>query len=271
MPTSDGRFNVDGTCFCVRVDERDLIFSYLVSSRHVVRDFFANRPDKSLSVRVQRKSGLYPARFETAPSDWRDHPDPKVDITVFEVPWHIWNEKDDLDVIGLNIPDLQQLSDALEQGGFGLGSEVFIPSAYIHVPGETQNIPIVRFGHVSAMPSEPLRVLATAPPAFLIETRSLGGMSGSPVLFHTDPYRMGPRKSAITHPENNTIRLHPAFLIGIHIGTYPGQFRSDWTEDIIGADERFNSGISIVLPVAQIAEAINQPFFGQARQASVKA
>jgi hypothetical protein len=96
-------------------------------------------------------------------------------------------------------------------------------------------------------------------------------MSGAPVLFHTDPYRMGPRQSAPTDPGNSTLRTYPAFLIGIHIGTYPGQFRSDWTEDIVGADERFNSGISIVLPVAQITEAVNQPFFSKARQANVAA
>jgi hypothetical protein len=271
MTTTDDRFSIHGTCFFLRTEENDLIFTSLISAKHVVRDYFALRPGRSLAVRVQRKTGLMPKQFDTGPGDWIDHPDAKVDIAVCEVPWRMWNEDDDLEIIALTVPDFTQLERDLSQSGFGLGSEIFIPSAYIHVPGETQNIPVVRFGRVAAMPSEPLWVLSPTPPAFLMETRSLGGMSGAPVLFHTDPYRMGPRQSAPTDPGNSTLRTYPAFLIGIHIGTYPGQFRSDWTEDIVGADERFNSGISIVLPVAQITEAVNQPFFSKARQANVAA
>jgi hypothetical protein len=268
MTTTDDRFHIDGTCFFLRVDEDRLPFTYLVSAKHVVRDFFANRPGKSLSVRVQGKTGRMPKIFNTSPTDWIDHLDTKVDMAVYEVPWATWNADDDLDIIALTVPDFTQLERDLRQSGFGLGSEVFIPSAYIHVPGETQNLPVVRFGRVSAMPSEPLWVLTPTPPAFLIETRSLGGMSGAPVLFHTEPYRMGPREPARTDPGNSTFRAYPAFLIGMHVGTYPGQFRSDWAGQIIGSDEQFNSGISIVLPVAQIVEAVNQPVLRNTRRAS---
>jgi hypothetical protein len=140
MTTTDDRFSIHGTCFFLRTEENDLIFTSLISAKHVVRDYFALRPGRSLAVRVQRKTGLMPKQFDTGPGDWIDHPDAKVDIAVCEVPWRMWNEDDDLEIIALTVPDFTQLERDLSQSGFGLGSEIFIPSAYIHVPGETQNI-----------------------------------------------------------------------------------------------------------------------------------
>jgi hypothetical protein len=137
-------------------------------------------------------------------------------------------------------------------------------------PGEKQNLPVVRFGSISAMPSEPLWVASPTRPAFLVETRSLGGMSGAPVLFHTDPYYMGPRKP-ISDESDNKIRVYPSLLIGLIRGTYPGNSQSDWTEEIVGADERFNTGISIVLPISQIIETVNQQVLHDSRQASIAA
>src|SRR5258705_8778907 len=50
--------------------------------------------------------------------------------------------------------------------------------------GKSRNVPIVRFGTVSAMPGELLESTYTNKPhqSYVIESRSLGGLSGSPVF-----------------------------------------------------------------------------------------
>src|SRR5271169_6674101 len=158
MPLTDGRFHVEGTGFFYRIDEGGLIFSYLISAKHVVRDYFYRRPGGALAVRVQRKLGLAPKLFDTTSDDWLDNPDSNVDISVYEVPWGKWDLDNDLNIIALMNYSSEELERLLANAGFGLGSEVFIPSAYAVVPGEKQNFPVVRFGRISAMPSEPLWV-----------------------------------------------------------------------------------------------------------------
>jgi hypothetical protein len=96
-----------------------------------------------------------------------------------------WEKDGDLDIIALDAPRMFLDQVREDHFGFGIGSDIFIPSAFVSMAGEKQNIPIVRFGHVAAVALEPTDG-SPRKPAFLIETRSLGGMSGSPVMFHTD-------------------------------------------------------------------------------------
>jgi hypothetical protein len=49
--------------------------------------------------------------------------------------------------------------------------------------GRQRNIPIVRIGNVASMPHEPVATKNRgAIEAYLVEARSVGGLSGSPVL-----------------------------------------------------------------------------------------
>jgi len=66
----------------------------------------------------------------------------------------------------------------------GPGSDVSLLGRFIGHDGKQRNWPTVRFGSISMMPTEPIYNSHTdkSNPAFLVEVRSMGGYSGSPVL-----------------------------------------------------------------------------------------
>ena len=101
-------------------------------------------------------------------------------------------------------------------------------------------------------------------PAFLIETRSLGGMSGSPVMFHTEPTRRYRREPLWTEPAEPAtgLRIASYFLVGMLLGGWYGQNAADFAETegriLNPTDGDFNTGIAVVLPHTQIVRVIDQ-------------
>jgi hypothetical protein len=228
-------------------------FCYAVTAYHVIKNLSGDK----IPIRVQRKPHKPPKIFFTMREDWVQHPN-NVDIAAYKIDWRIWDADKDLDLLSLTVPKIVMTKELEEHFGFGLGSDVFIPSGFVGMVGERQNISVVRFGHVAAMALEPTQG-SPRRPAFLVEVRSLGGMSGAPVFFHIDPARRYRRESIPTDPETG-LRVVPYFLIGMIIGTWHGQYASDFVtqDDIIVTDADFNSGIAVVLPEAQIIETISQ-------------
>ncbi|MBB5063701.1 hypothetical protein [Granulicella mallensis] len=120
------------------------------------------------------------------------------------------------------------------------GHEVGLTGLFVHHQGSEKNIPIIRVGSIAALPDEPIRTRMGLMTAFLVEVRSLGGLSGSPV-FSTG--------------SDGRIRL---------IGLVHGHF-DQRTSDIDGVsedagspfqEERINAGIAIVVPADRIREAL---------------
>ena len=73
----------------------------------------------------------------------------------------------------------------------GLGDEIFIVGLFKSHYGKQRNRPIIRIGNVAAMPEEPVYTKYCGYiDAYLIETRSISGLSGSPV-FVNDPRLAG--------------------------------------------------------------------------------
>ena len=77
----------------------------------------------------------------------------------------------------------------MEREEIGIGSEVYFPGLFVHHHG--RNEPIVRGGIVSSMPTEPVLTEFGEIHAYLAEARSVGGLSGSPVIVdNTTPFRI---------------------------------------------------------------------------------
>jgi len=263
---TEAGFSAYGTCFFMQVIEDDMAFVYAITASHVI----ANASGDAISVRVQRRSGS-PRSFRTLKSDWIEHPDKTVDISVYPVDWTKLDADDDLYVVALTAPSITMREKDAERYGFGIGSDLFIPSAFTAALGEKQNIPVVRFGHVAAMAIEPIRLASPKRPAYLIETRSLGGMSGSPIMFHIDPARKG-RRQPFKREADTGLLIAPYFLVGILKGTWSSQYVDDFirTENI-DSDAEFNSGLSVALPAIDILEAIYQPCLCEQRRETVEA
>jgi len=64
----------------------------------------------------------------------------------------------------------------------GVGDEVFATGLFTEVTETTRNIPIVRTGTVAMIPGEKIPFGKNLIEAYLVELRSIGGLSGSPVF-----------------------------------------------------------------------------------------
>ena len=128
---------------------------------------------------------------------------------------------------------------------------------FIRHSGKKKNIPIIRAGNIAAMPEEPLYSNAFGDmDAYLIELRSLGGLSGSPVFLHL----YGTRRMK---DGSNVMALggHQFYLLGLLHGHWDldSAIQDVITEDYQQEDkEKINTGIGISIPSIKILEALNQ-------------
>ena len=70
----------------------------------------------------------------------------------------------------------------IEAKNLGVGDEVFIAGLFTRAIGQARNLPIIRMGTVAMMPDEKILFHKKMIDAYLIESRSIGGLSGSPVF-----------------------------------------------------------------------------------------
>lgn len=92
----------------------------------------------------------------------------------------------------------------------GPGDEVFVVGRFINHEGKQKNTPSVRFGHLAQMANEPIpRDDRFLQDSFLVEAKSIGGYSGSPVFLYVDG--MKPRPGS---PGRSTFFKGP-WLLGV--------------------------------------------------------
>jgi hypothetical protein len=146
-----------------------------------------------------------------------------------------------------------------EPNRIGPGAEVFTTGLLIYHPGETRIMPIVRVGNIAAFPDEPV-YLSTGPDhVILMESRSLGGLSGSPVFVHFPPWRYDSQWN-VAHlvPPAVPGNAGPNYLLGVVHGYYPTTGNDpDGLGDVKG--EPLNTGISVVVPIDRVLELVDCP------------
>jgi hypothetical protein len=137
------------------------------------------------------------------------------------------------------------------QRGIGIGDQVFIAGLFSQVQSTSQNIPIVRSGNIAMVPNERIPFgTAGMIDAILIESRSIGGLSGSPVFVH----------EALSLEVVNASGKHQLrgvgdfFLLGVMVGHWDLPPESSFL-----LREAVNMGISIVVPAEKILDILNRP------------
>lgn len=122
--------------------------------------------------------------------------------------------------------------------------------------GKERVLPIVRFGHISMMPDEPVQVelgknYIAEINAYLIEAHSWGGHSGSPVYFLDYPIR---HVGSITISSSDAELGYLLGLVSAHFDiTKEVQHRGDiWGHSSVD----INSGIAVVVPSQNIYELL---------------
>ena len=116
---------------------------------------------------------------ETNRDQWLDHPDPNVDLSLYLYQW-----QDDFDHNVL--PFSMFVNEArIKEHSIGIGDEVFLIGLFSQHYGSQRNVPLLRVGNIAAMPEEPVQLRdGSMMDAYLVEARSIGGLSGSPVFVH---------------------------------------------------------------------------------------
>jgi hypothetical protein len=160
----------------------DCRLAYLVTAAHVLDDIerLKSSTDNRVRIRVNLKEGKQEWR-DTALRFWRYHPDyPRVDLAVLEI------ELDTaMDHVAWPIEYLIK-GDRLDEDSdrkIELGDELFLAGLFWPHKGENKNIPIVRIGNIAALMEEPvMNKKGHLMDAFLVESRSIAGLSGSPVF-----------------------------------------------------------------------------------------
>jgi hypothetical protein len=223
--------------------------------------------DSSVHVRVNLQ-GSGCTHVKTPLDAWGWHPtDPSIDLAIvpFDVP-------DEMDLQYLPI-EMFVNPDLIEKF-IGFGDEVFITGLFTSHFGAKKNRPIVRIGNIAAMPEEPVETKWSPCPmeAFIIEARSIGGLSGSPVFVHVPPRGSGKRD-----PEAQGTYEH--YLLGLihgHFDLAASETDFEEPESASADNERgdrpkgLHSGLAIVTPATKILEVLSTPTFKAERERVVE-
>ncbi len=238
-----------GTAFYVSLPAatlRGARFGYLVTARHVARLFEGS--DRFV-VRVNTRDGK--STVLPVHQRWWYHPvDASVDVAVspWSPPEHIECETIPLSMFAT--------SEVIASHSIGTGDEVFIVGLFAHLAGSARNMPIVRVGNIAMMAEE--RVGSRdfgLMEAYLIEARSIGGISGSPVFVWSS---------------GAGGLLNSFFLLGSIHGHWDirPEEKDAYPDRSAGPVEAINMGIAIVVPATKLLEVFEHPELVDMRQAT---
>lgn len=226
---ADGTSKLAGTGFMLSTLLKESPNLSVATARHVI-DGIRDKGLDTVALRLNTTEG--PIWVETPLKDWRFHPEGKtVDVAVVELPWN-----DQWDHVSFPIvEEYRATQEAIREYEIGIGNEVFIAGLFHPHHGTENNIPIVRVGSIAAMPTEPVDTELGRMDAYLIDTRSIRGLSGSPVFVV-----LGTTRTVSGLPNRQFQRF---FLLGL----VHGHFK---------LSTEANLGIEIVVPVGKIAEVV---------------
>jgi hypothetical protein len=252
--SADEGSRAGGSGFVVGVQSKSLHerhFVYVVTNRHAIRNC------KNPVIRFNTKQGGL-GILTTGNEDWQFH-----------------DNCDDLAAISIDLrapytyqflpESLFLTKELVEQYDIGPGDDVFFVGRFVDHEGKQKNWPALRFGHISMMPWEPIPQEGSGilQESFVVEGRSIGGFSGSPVFVSIPPLTERPGMGTL-----ELVRYGP-WLMGIDWGHLNV---CEAVLDAVGKphpDKLFvkaNSGMSCVVPAWKLRELLDQEAFVKERE-----
>ncbi len=245
-----------GSCFfvCVHNHERNCIFAYLVTAKHVWGTF----KDKRLSyVRLNKVKAIAGetgvAYIQLPKTGWIFHSDPAVDLAV--LPWAASTGSANYKFVYSEFNEIAKTEETMKKEGFfwppKQGEDIVHAGLLLNYHGREQNFCVVRRGHVALVTSELINSWYGPANYHLIDLQAYPGHSGGPVwvLYPT-------KQTGVT-----------MFLLGVLVGAYPElqetlQIQRAGLKKI----EYYSLGISMVVPSSKIIEIINSPKMEEMRK-----
>lgn len=251
-----------GTAFFISipVEGTKIKFVYIITAKHVIDGISKKSIDQKVYLRMNLKKGQT-TFVETKIENWIFHPkESNVDVAIL-------NLAPPADVVDYRtIPLIMTATEEIiQKEEIGVGDDVFLTGLFVTHFGSQRNIPIIRVGNIAAMPEEKVHTEDLGDiDAYLVEARSIGGLSGSPVFAYLGSMR-----------RKGTKQVGRQGLLFYWIGLMHGHFDlSKYEMDNLAEDSmnklKINMGIAIVVPVWKILEVVNQEIFMKDRESELQ-
>jgi hypothetical protein len=225
-------------------------FVYVVTARHNIKP-------------VDKKGAFKKIKLWLNTTDGRSE-----EVDVSELPWRYYN---DADVAVLWFAPPQKTFDYvpwakaepatkefLHTHYQGVGAEVLIAGLLTNIPGRPQLQPIVRVGNIAGFPASPVLLATGREEAILVEVRSMGGLSGSPVFVHF-PETLRDEEGNLRQLEAADGKWGPGganYLMGVMHGFIKTSSKSP-DQIHASASHPLNAGITAVVPIQKAYDLID--------------
>jgi hypothetical protein len=261
----DGKFVPRATCFFVNYTDCGHRFLHLVTAEHVISGLLLRGHQIWLRVNVDGPKGVIEAPI--AADSFRFHPENEQEPTDVAVcPFSdVFDDHEGrfnlaVRAMSLDVDDEVGFSptDEFWKENIGLGAEIGIIGLFRSHYGTNQNIPVVRVGNISALPGEPIFTkYAGHIKAYLVEARSIAGLSGSPVLVIPDSAVLLAKLIA-----KQKIPKQGCALLGLMHGHFDvPNLNEDVVTDDDAPERGVHTGMGVVIPLNKIIETIKHPDF----------
>jgi hypothetical protein len=179
-----GELKPIGTAFFLDFPVDGVHWTFVVTALHVVAN--AQKANAKTFLRVNTKDGGFRV-VEVSAEKWikPDVSDEIIDIALCQ--WEALPSASDFDFLRVGA-ELAATENVMAEQQIGVGSEVMFAGLFVNHHGRQRNEPVVRFGNICAMPAEPVSTEVGDIEAYLVESRSVGGLSGSPVFVDVGTY-----------------------------------------------------------------------------------
>jgi hypothetical protein len=287
-PNDPNTEHLVGTGTLIGINEGGIDFPYLVTADHLVRTMPGKPPGlaerNSAFARIFEPDGhsvevpLFrdpvppkDPEIPTPPSMWVRHPtDSGVDAAAaLIIPFRPWANRD-LKVMSYIPIDIFVSDTSFGSEKLGIGDEVFICGVFGYPRSRALMSPILRIGNLAAIPSEriPIEKPFGSTECYLIESRSIGGLSGSPVFIRETLSVRGDDDEdtgeKLTWRDNGVYATGNFYFLGIVHGHWDIGLDDLNNVDIVGARENqlgrnapgVNMGIAIVTPAQKIRDIL---------------
>jgi len=223
---------------------------YAVTCAHVVEDLPVSY------LRVNNTHTGLPMVEAVAREGWFVHPD-GADVAVAPLDFD-----DSVGIIALQ-PELFLTQEIVDRFAVGLGDETFTVGRFVNHEGKQKNVPTVRFGNISMMPSEPVQAERRSQISYLVETRSQSRYSGSPVFVYLTP---GMPRFVGDGPQSHFLTGQGPWCLGI-----TWCYLNSEKPNTFGHLQDFQTGLTGVLPIKRLEELLATEAVVNARTVGEKA
>lgn len=234
---------------------------YAITARHVIENIHRQTP---IYIRVNNSDSSVEC-LKAEKENWVLSD--KIDVAIINFKKQ---SNHDLKCIPYNMLATDEL---IKKESTGIGDEIFFVGLFSEHYGREHNLPVVRFGNISLMPSEKLSVrvakdMIIQVNGYLIEAMSWPGHSGSPVFIYY-PFDREPGKSRIaSSPPNGILKNADPLsgteqfkLLGLVSAHYPIEQEVKMSETIPEEQKgqiEAQSGMALVIPAQGIIDTLNE-------------